>query len=146
MFEGEASKALEHSLRAVPLVHALKREKDQKLRIGLSTLCDLPRLWALVETARRSAEEVAVEYVTAYTPELLLVLHRGRLDLAVLDLPIRSRGAALFPIPSEPLIAVPHAIMRWHKIGWLGYSSWRKNISQSSLGREILDQLFRIVA
>jgi DNA-binding transcriptional LysR family regulator len=44
IFEGEASKALEHSLRAVPLVHALKREKDQKLRIGLSTLCDLPRL------------------------------------------------------------------------------------------------------
>jgi DNA-binding transcriptional LysR family regulator len=108
-FRKEASKALEHSHRAVSLVRSLKRDKDQKLRIGLSTLCDLPRLRALVETARKSAEQVAVEHVTAYTSELLLALHRGRLDLAVVDLPVRSRGIALFPIQSEPLIAVlPH--------------------------------------
>jgi DNA-binding transcriptional LysR family regulator len=36
----------------------------------------------------------------------LLALHRGRLDLAVVDLPIKSRGIALFPIQSESLIAV----------------------------------------
>jgi DNA-binding transcriptional LysR family regulator len=87
-------------------VRSLKREKDQRLRIGLSTLCDLPRQRALVETTRKSAEQVAVEYITAYTSELLLALHRGRLDLAVVDLPIRSRGIALFPIQSESLIAV----------------------------------------
>ena len=69
-------------------------------------LCDLPSLRALVETAQKSGEQTAVEHVTAYTPELLLALHRGRLDLAVVDLPIRSRGIALFPIQSEPLIAV----------------------------------------
>jgi len=108
-FRKEASKALEHSHRAVSLVRSLKGEKDQKLRIGLSTLCDLPRLRALIETARKSAEQVAVEHVTAYTSELLLALHRGRLDLAVVDLPIGSRGIALFPIQSEPLIVVlPH--------------------------------------
>jgi len=106
VFRKEASKAVEHSYRAVSLVRSLKREKDQMLRIGLSTLCDLPRLRALVETARKSAEQVALEHITAYTPELLLALHRGRLDLAVIDLPIRSRGIALFPIQSEPLIAV----------------------------------------
>jgi DNA-binding transcriptional LysR family regulator len=106
VFRKEASKALEHSHRAVSLVHSLKREKDQKLRIGLSTLCDLPHLRTLVDTARKSTEQVAVEHITAYTPELLLALHRGRLDLAVVDLPIRSRGIALFPIQSEPLIAV----------------------------------------
>jgi DNA-binding transcriptional LysR family regulator len=49
VFEKEASKALEHSRRAVSLVHALKREKDQQLRIGLSALCDLPRVRTLVE-------------------------------------------------------------------------------------------------
>jgi DNA-binding transcriptional LysR family regulator len=37
----------------------------------------------------------------------LLALHRRRLDLAVVDLPFESRGIALFPIQSEPLIAVP---------------------------------------
>jgi DNA-binding transcriptional LysR family regulator len=61
---------------------------------------------ASVETARKSAERVAVDCITAYTSELLLALHRGRLDLAVVDLPIKSRGIALFPIQSEPLIAV----------------------------------------
>lgn len=106
IFRKEASKALEHSQRAVSLVRSLKREKDQKLRIGLSTLCDLPRLRALVETARKTAVQVAVDCTTAYTSELLLALHRGRLDLAVVDLPIRSRGIALFPIQSDPLIAV----------------------------------------
>jgi DNA-binding transcriptional LysR family regulator len=106
IFRKEASKALEHSHRAISLVRSLKREKDQKLRIGLSTLCDLPRMRALVETAQKSAEQVAVENITAYTSELLLALHRGRLDLAVVDLPIKSRGIALFPIQSEPLIAV----------------------------------------
>jgi DNA-binding transcriptional LysR family regulator len=106
IFRKEASKALEHSHRAVSLVRSLNREKDQKLRIGLSTLCDLPCMRALVETARKSAEQVAVDCITAYTSELLLALHRGRLDLAVVDLPIRSRGIALFPIQSEPLITV----------------------------------------
>ena len=106
VFRKEASKALEHSHRALSLVRSLKREEAQKLRIGLSTLCDLPRMRALVDTARKSAEQVAVEHVTAYTSDLLLALHRGRLDLAVVDLPVRSRGIALFPIQSEPLIVV----------------------------------------
>jgi DNA-binding transcriptional LysR family regulator len=106
VFRKEASKALEHSQRAVSLMRSLKREKDQKLRIGLSTLSDLPRLRALVETARKSAEQVAVEHTTAYTSDLVLAVHRGRLDLAVVDLPIKSRGIALFPIQSESLIAV----------------------------------------
>jgi DNA-binding transcriptional LysR family regulator len=106
IFEKEVNKALEHSRRAVSLVHALKREKDQKLRLGLSTLCNLPRLRALIETARRSAEQVAVECVTACTSELLLALHRGKLDIAIVDLPIKGRGIGLHPIYSEPLIAV----------------------------------------
>jgi DNA-binding transcriptional LysR family regulator len=109
IFEKEANKALEHSRRAVSLVHALKRETDLKLRIGLSTLCNLPHMRRLVETARRSAGQVAVECMTANTPELLLALHRGKLDLTVVDLPIKSRGIGIHSVLSEPLIAVlPH--------------------------------------
>jgi DNA-binding transcriptional LysR family regulator len=106
VFEKEASKVLEHSHRAISLVQALKREKDQKLRVGLSTVCDLPRIRALVETSRKSIAQVAVECRTAYTPELLLALHRGRLDIAVVDLPVKSRGINLHAVRSEPLITV----------------------------------------
>jgi DNA-binding transcriptional LysR family regulator len=109
IFEKEANKALEHSRRAVSLIHALNRETDLKLRIGLSTLCNLPHMRRLVETARRSAGQIAVECITANTPELLLALHRGRLDLAVVDLPIKSRGIGIHSVLSEPLTAVlPH--------------------------------------
>jgi DNA-binding transcriptional LysR family regulator len=106
VLEKEANKVLEHSRRAVSLVQALKREKDQKLRVGLSTVCDLPRIRALVETSRKSVAQIAVECRTAYTPELLLALHRGSLDIAVVDLPIKSHGIGLRPVYSEPLIAV----------------------------------------
>jgi DNA-binding transcriptional LysR family regulator len=105
-FAKEASKALEHSRRAVSLVNALKREGDWKLRIGLSALCDLPRMRNLVETARRSEPQATVECAAGYTSELLLALHRGRLDLAVIDLPVKSHGIAIHPICSEPLVAV----------------------------------------
>jgi DNA-binding transcriptional LysR family regulator len=106
IFQKEASKALEHSLRAASLVRSLRRQKEQKLKIGLSTLCDLPRVRTLIDTARKSTEQVSVECTTAYTSELLLGLHRGKLDIAIVDLPIRSRGIGIHPIYSEPLIAV----------------------------------------
>jgi DNA-binding transcriptional LysR family regulator len=109
IFKDEASKTLEHGRRAVSLVEALKREQDQSLRVGLSVLCDLPRMRNLVEIARRSETQTTVEGVSDYTPELLLSLHRGKLDLAIVDLPCKSRGIGLVPIHLESLIAVlPH--------------------------------------
>jgi DNA-binding transcriptional LysR family regulator len=106
VFEKEASRVLEHSQRAVSLVQALKREKAQKLRVGLSAVCDLPHMRALIETSRKSVAQIAVECRTSYTPELLLALHRGKLDIAVVDLPIKSRGIGLHAVCSEPLIGV----------------------------------------
>jgi len=106
IFKNEASKTVEHGRRAVSLVEALKREQAQTLRIGLSAFCDLPRMRGLVETGRRSETQTAVDCVTGCTPELLLALHRGRLDLAVVDLPIKSRGIGLFPFHSESLTVV----------------------------------------
>ncbi len=60
---------------------------------------------ALVETAHKSTPTVHIESVTGYTHELLLSLHRGKLDLAILDLPVHGRGIQLHPVSSEPLIA-----------------------------------------
>lgn len=106
IFEREASKALEQSRRAISLVRSLNREKDQKLRIGLSILCNLPRIRALVETARGASGQVTLECLTGHSSELVRALHRGSLDLALVDLPLKSRGAGLYPISSESLITV----------------------------------------
>jgi DNA-binding transcriptional LysR family regulator len=106
IFEKEASKALEHSHRAISRVQAFNRQKEQKLRIGLSALCDLPRMRTLVEAARKSAVQLTVQSITAYTLELMLALHRGRLDIAVVDLPIKDPGIGLRTVYSETLIAV----------------------------------------
>lgn len=106
IFEKEASKAVEHSHRAISRVQAFNRQKEQKLRIGLSALCDLPCMRTLVEAARKSTEQLTVESITACASELMLALHRGRLDIAVVDLPIKDPGIDLRTIYSETLIAV----------------------------------------
>lgn len=106
IFEKEANKALEHTRRAISLVRSLNSEKKQKLRIGMSTLCNLPRIRALVEKARGAPEQATVECLTGYTSELMLALHRGNLDLALVDIELKSRGIGLYPISSESLITV----------------------------------------
>jgi DNA-binding transcriptional LysR family regulator len=113
LFAKEASRTLEHSRRAISLVRALEREKNQSLRVGLSALCDLPRVWNLIEAAQKSGNRVPLECVTAHTAELSLSVLRGKLDLAVVDLPISDRGLSVFSIYQEPLVvALPqkHAL------------------------------------
>jgi DNA-binding transcriptional LysR family regulator len=55
IFQKEARKALEHSLRAASLVRSLRRQKEQTLKIGLSALCDLPRVAQCRVSYRRSS-------------------------------------------------------------------------------------------
>ncbi|MGC2163598.1 MAG: LysR family transcriptional regulator [Silvibacterium sp.] len=105
VFQREAARALEYSHRAVSLVRAREREKTQALRIGLSVLCDLPRLQGLVATARKSAQPCATELVSDYPRELRLGLLRGELDLAFIDLPIQGSEISVLPGCTEPLIA-----------------------------------------
>jgi DNA-binding transcriptional LysR family regulator len=105
VFEQEAARALEHSRRAVSLVQDLEREKKRELHIGLSTLCDLPRLRDIVATTHKSMQPCAMELISGGSEELRLGLLRGRLDLAVVDLPIRGAEISLLPICTEPLIA-----------------------------------------
>lgn len=106
IFEKEVAKALEHSSRAVSLVRALEGETKHVLRIGLSTLCDIPRMGRLLETARKSSSLISVEHTTASTPDLVLALLRGDLDLAVVDLPLTECGISFVQIHFESLIAL----------------------------------------
>ena len=108
LFAKEAARTLEHGRRAVSLVRALERERAQDLRVGLSTLCDLPRVRGLIEVVKRSGSLGPLESVTANTSELSVALLRGKLDLAVVDLPICDRGLNVLSMYKEPLaVALP---------------------------------------
>jgi DNA-binding transcriptional LysR family regulator len=109
VFEQEAAQALEHCRRAVSLVRALGREKSKQLKIGLSVLSDLPRMHALAQRAQKAVPEGSTECHQDNTADLLLALLRGKLDLAIVELPLKERGISAYPVHSEPLIAVlPH--------------------------------------
>jgi DNA-binding transcriptional LysR family regulator len=63
----------------------------------------------LIEAVQKSGSSTSLEYVTANTTELSLALLRGKLDLAIVDLPVRGHGLTVFPIYHEPLVvALPH--------------------------------------
>jgi DNA-binding transcriptional LysR family regulator len=104
VFEQEAAQALEHWRRAVSLVRALEREESRQLKFGLSALSDLPRMLALMQKAQKAAPELSMECRHANTSDLLLALLRGKLDIAIVDLPLKERGISVHPIHSESLI------------------------------------------
>lgn len=106
VFELEASQAMEHSQRALSLVQSLERAKRLQLKIGLSVLCDLPRMQSLLQSAQRTMPESSIECSPAHTTELSLALLRGKLDLSIVDLPVAERGISVLPIHSEPLLVV----------------------------------------
>ena len=106
LFIREARRALEQSRRAFSLVQAFAKQQDRPLAIGLSSLADLPRLHALIQRAQRLTPAVSVSIRTAYTPELILALLHGDMDLAVVDLPAQERGIRNHPLAAEPLVAV----------------------------------------
>ncbi len=105
VFECEAKQTLEHSRRAVSLVHAIARQGERPLNVGISTLTDVPRLHRIVEQAQRSVTGLSVVTRDAYTPELVLGILRGTLDAAIVDLPVRARGLSILSLGSESVIA-----------------------------------------
>lgn len=105
VFRKEAGKAMEYAQRAVSLVQTAERRKKRALQLGLSQLCDLPLVQRLVLTARKSIKECSVESVSGSSPQLLLDLLRGKLDLAIVELPIAERGLSFRLLLSEPLMA-----------------------------------------
>ena len=104
-FRAEADKVIEHALRAVSRVRALNRGNQQALQVGISILCDLPRMQTLVSTARNATKECSVELTHGTSPQLVIELLRGDLDLAIVDTPIAERNISTLPIHSEPLAA-----------------------------------------
>jgi DNA-binding transcriptional LysR family regulator len=104
VFEREASQVMEHSQRAVSLVQSLERAKRQQLTIGLSVLCDLPRMQSLLQKTQKATPESSVACSQANTADLSLALLRGKLDLAIVDLPFTEKGISTLPIHSEALI------------------------------------------
>ncbi len=103
IFRAEADKVMEHVLRAASLVRALNRGCQKELRVGISILCDLPRMQTLVSTARNATKECSVESICSTSPELLIDLLRGDLDLAIVDMPIAECSISSLPIRSESL-------------------------------------------
>jgi len=105
VFRKEAGKAMEHAQRAISRVRALERKQKRALLMGLSQFCDLPVVQRLAVTAQQSMEECSIESVSGNSLELMLGLLRGKLDLAVVDLPTLERGISFRPLLSEPLAA-----------------------------------------
>jgi LysR family hca operon transcriptional activator len=87
-------------------VQAFAKQEERPISIGLSALADQPRLFTLIESAKGKQSSLSPSVQTATTPELLLALLRGNLDLAVVDLPARIRGLRFTPLLAEPLVAV----------------------------------------
>jgi DNA-binding transcriptional LysR family regulator len=106
LFVREARQTLEQGHRTVSLVQALATREQRSVTLGLSSLPDQPRVQALIQSASRARSAPSFIAQTANTPELILGLLRGDLDLAVVDLPAKGRGLRLTPLFSEPLIAV----------------------------------------
>jgi DNA-binding transcriptional LysR family regulator len=86
-------------------VQTFAKQEECPVSLGLSALADQPRLFTLIESAKGKQSSPRLSIETAATPELLLALLRGDLDLAIVDLPARVRRIRLSPLMAEPLVA-----------------------------------------
>lgn len=105
IFQREARRAVEHSLRAVSQVQALATSEERPLQLGLSALLDIPLFLGLLGTAQRSVKENSTQIRTAYTRAILLGVLRGVLDAAIVDLPVKTSGLRVVALGSEALNA-----------------------------------------
>lgn len=105
LFVREARRTLEQGQRTVSVVQAFAKQEERPISIGLSALADQPRLFTLIESATRKQSSLSPSIQTVTTPELLLGLLRGDLDLAIVDLPARVRGIRFSPLLAETLVA-----------------------------------------
>jgi DNA-binding transcriptional LysR family regulator len=107
-FRREAIQTLEHSRRAVSLVQAMARVEEGPIQVGVSSLCDWPRLHSILENAERSVAGTSTEIHAGHTPGLVQSVQRGYFDAAIVDLPIKGYGLRMLPLYSEPLmVALP---------------------------------------
>ena len=108
IFQREARRAVEYSLRAVSQVQALATAELRPLQFGLSALLDIPLFLGLLGTAQRSVKEASTHIRTAYSRNLVLSVLRGVLDVAIVDLPVKTNGLRVVALGSEALnVAFP---------------------------------------
>jgi DNA-binding transcriptional LysR family regulator len=104
VFRREAIHALKHSRRAISLVQAIVRVEAGPITIGVSSLCDRPRLHSILESAEHSVAGISTEVHAGQTAGLVQSVLRGYYDAAVVDLPIKGHGLRMLPLYSEPLV------------------------------------------
>jgi len=105
LFMKEARRTLAQSARTVSLVRAFAKKEESPITVGISSVCDLPKINTMLEQAKRCVTDTRVVARTAHTPELLRQLVCGEIDLAILDGPVREAGVRCVQIASEPLVA-----------------------------------------
>jgi DNA-binding transcriptional LysR family regulator len=116
LFVREARRTLEQGRRAMSLVQAFAKRQERPLGVGLSVLADLPMFNTLIKEAKRATGDIAVAVRAMHTPDLILGLLRGDIDLAVVDLPLAERGIRLHQITAEPLaVALPERFNTKHQ-------------------------------
>jgi DNA-binding transcriptional LysR family regulator len=108
IFQREARRAVEYSLRAVSQVQALVTAEERPLELGVSALLDIPLYLGLIGTAQRSVKESSTQIRTAYTRNLVVLVLRGVLDAAIVDLPVKTSGLRVVTLGAEALnVAFP---------------------------------------
>ena len=108
VFQREARRAVEHTLRAVSQVQALVTAEERPLQLGLSALLDIPVFLGILGTAQRAVKEASTQIRTAHTRNLVVSVLRGVLDAAIVDLPIKTGGLRVVALGSEALnVAFP---------------------------------------
>jgi len=105
LFIKEARRTLEQSEKTVSLVRAFAKKEESPITVGISSICDLPKINTMLEQAKRCVADSRVVTRTAQTPELLRQLLCGEIDLAILDGSVREAGVRSVQLASEPLVA-----------------------------------------
>lgn len=108
VFQREARRAVEHTLRAVSQVQALATSEMRPLQLGVSALLDIPLFLGLLGTAQRAVKETSTQIQTSCTRNLVLSALRGVLDAAIVDLPVKTNGLRVIALGEETLgVAFP---------------------------------------
>jgi len=105
LFLREARKTLEQSSRAMSLVKLWAQRETRPVGVGLSTLMDLEKICAALDRAKKNLPELTLTLQIGDSPQLLLELQRGNLDLAIVDAPVKEAGLRCPTLTSEPLVA-----------------------------------------
>ena len=105
-FLEHARRIIHEVARAREHVHGGTRTPSGRVVMGTSPTLAPLLLPGCVARARRQCPSVTLKVVEGFSPQLLEALLAGRLDLAVMTNPPRSRALALTPLISEPLVVL----------------------------------------